>query len=308
MRHMTLLRLILLCVSGAIQGCASAIAPAPADLSLEVLKNLAYTGISEDGSAMALRAGRWEGEPPEPGSAAVPTLDFSGELVARGDLDGDGLAEAVVVLDSWTGGSGMFSYIAVVSGSTGKALNTATQLLGDRVQVRELRIDEGKVVVDLRGSGPDDPSCCPSMNIRQAWTLVDGALQELAAERRSARTTVRELEGSHWELARWSADEPAVAVPVVSLSYAEGRFSGHAGCNRYGAAVRDAEAAGGLVVSPGMATRMACEEPRMSIENRFLRTLPAVQAFRFSPGMLMLAYRREDGGSAELWFRPAAGP
>lgn len=308
MRHMTLLRLILLCVSGAIQGCASAIAPAPADLSLEVLKNLSYTGISEDGSAMALRAGRWEGEPPEPGSAAVPTLDFSGELVARGDLDGDGLAEAVVVLDSWTGGSGMFSYIAVVSGSTGKALNTATQLLGDRVQVRELRIDEGKVVVDLRGSGPDDPSCCPSMNIRQVWTLVDGALQELAAERRSARTTVRELEGSHWELARWSADEPAVAVPVVSLSYAEGRFSGHAGCNRYGAAVRDTEAAGGLVVSPGMATRMACEEPRMSIENRFLRTLPAVQAFRFSPGMLMLAYRREDGGSAELWFRPAAAP
>jgi heat shock protein HslJ len=176
------------------------------------------------------------------------------------------------------------------------------------VQVREVRVDDGRVVVELRGAGSDDPSCCPSMNIRQVWTLVDGALQELAAERRSARTTVRELEGSHWELARWSADEPAVAVPVVSLSYAEGRFSGHAGCNRYGAAVRDAEAAGGLVVSPGMATRMACEEPRMSIENRFLRTLPAVQAFRFSPGMLMLAYRREDGGSAELWFRPAAAP
>jgi len=306
MRHMTLLRLILLCVSGATQGCASAMAPAPADLSLEVLKNLAYTGISEDGSAMALRAGRWEGEPPEPGSAAVPTLDFSGELVARGDLDGDGIAEAVVVLDSWTGGSGVFSYIAVVSGSTGKALNTATQLLGDRVQVRELRIDDGKVVVDLRGPGPDDPSCCPSMNMRQVWTLGDGKLQERTAERRSARTTVRELEGSHWELARWSADEPAASGPVVSLSYAEGRFSGHAGCNRYGAAVRDAEAAGSLVVSPGMATRMACEEPRMSIENRFLRTLPAVQAFRFSPGMLMLAYRREDGASAELWFRPAA--
>lgn len=306
MRHVTLLRLILLCVAGAVHGCATA--PAPADLSLDVLKNLSYTGISADGSAMALRAGRWEGEPPEPGSAAVPTLDFAGELVARGDLDGDGLAEAVVVLDSWAGGSGVFSYIAVVSGRTGKALNTATQLLGDRVQLRELRIDDGRVVVDLRGPGPDDPSCCPSMSIRQVWTLRDGKLQERTTERRSARTTVRELEGSHWELARWSADEPAAPAPVVSLSYAEGRFSGHAGCNRYGAAVRDAEAAGSLVVSPGMATRMACEESRMGIENRFLRTLPAVQAFRFSPGILMLAYRREDGGSAELWFRPAAAP
>ena len=84
MRHVRLLRLILLCVACAVHGCATAPAPAPADLSVDVLKNLAYIGISEDGSAMKLRDGRWEGEPPEPGSAAVPTLDFSGERVARG--------------------------------------------------------------------------------------------------------------------------------------------------------------------------------------------------------------------------------
>ncbi len=308
MRHSTLLCLILLCVSGALHGCASATAGAPAELSLEVLKNLAYTGISDDGSPMQLRAGHWNGEPPEPGSASIPTLDLSGDLVARGDLDGDGLAEAVVVLANWTGGSGVFSWIAVVSGSTGKALNVATQLLGDRVQVRDAHVEDGRIVVDLRGAGPDDPSCCPSMNIRQVWQLAGATLQERATERKAVRVTVNELEGSHWELARWSAEEPAVPTPIVGLSYAEGRFSGNAGCNRYSAAVRDADAAGSLVVSPGMATRMACEEPRMSTENRFLRILPDVQSFRFAPGMLMLAYRREDGSGAELWFRSAAAP
>lgn len=308
MRHFRVFRLLLICALGWLQGCVSANPPSAADLSLDALRNLPYTGISEDGRAIALRAGRWEGKPSEPGSAAVPTLVFSGERVARGDLDGDGNAEAVVVLDSWTGGSGVFSYIAVVSGRTGKATNTATQLLGDRVQVRDVRIADGRVVVDLRGPGPDDPSCCPSMNIRQVWTLTGGALKEVQAERTSARVTVRELEGGQWQLARWRADESLAEAPVVSLSYADGRFSGNAGCNRYAAAVRDGDAAGSLVVSPGMTTRMACDADLMRVERRFLQTLARVQAFRFSPGLLMLAYRLEDGSGGELWFSSAAAP
>lgn len=289
-------------------GCTSATPSAPAELPLDVLKNLAYKGVSEDGNALQLTSGRWKGEPPDPESAAAPTLDLSGDVVARGDLDGDGRAEAVVILDSWTGGSGVFSYMAVVSGTTGQAVNIATELLGDRVQVRDLGIEDGKILVDLRGHGPDDPSCCPSMSMRQTWQLEGRALRELTAARQAARVTVTELEGSEWVLARWRADLPAPSVPVVSLSYAEGRFSGNAGCNRYGAAVRDGDAAGGLVVSQSVATRMACEEPRMRVESRFLQSLSGVQAFRFSPGTLMLAYRLEDGSGGELWFKRAATP
>lgn len=301
-------RMLLLCAVGALHGCASATAPAPVDLSLEVLQNLAYAGILDDGTALQLKAGRWEGTPPEPGSAAVPTLDLRAGALARGDLDSDGNDEAVVVLDSWTGGSGVFTYLAVVSGSTGSPRNVATLLLGDRVQLREVRIGNGRIVSELHGPGPDDPSCCPSMNIRQVWKLTGSSLQEMPDGRSTTRISVKELEGSQWELARWSADEPTGKEAVVSLSFAEGRFSGHAGCNRYGAAVRDGDAPGSLVVGAAMATRMACEQPRMGIEDRFLRLLPAVQSFRFTPGMLMLAYPLPDGGSAELGFRAVAAP
>ena len=121
-------------------------------------------------------------------------------------------------------------------------------------------------------------------------------------------TSVSELEGTQWELLRWSADERADPTPVVSLGLVEGRLSGNAGCNRFGAAVRDGESAGSLVVSAGMATRMACEEPRMRVEDRFLHLLPAVTGFRYEQGMLLLAYRRADGSGAELWFRAAASP
>jgi heat shock protein HslJ len=301
-------RLLLLCALSALHGCASATAPATADLSLEALQNLAYAGIEDDGTALQLKAGRWEGTPPEPGSAVVPTLDLRAGALARGDLDGDGNAEAVVVLDSWTGGSGVFTYLAVVSGRTGTPRNLATQLLGDRLQLRDVRIENGRIVSDLHGPGPDDPSCCPSMNIRQVWKLTGSGLEEVPESRLSTRISVKELEGSHWELASWSADEAAAGEPVVSLSFAAGRFSGHAGCNRYGAAARDGDSPGSLVVSPAMATRMACEESRMGTENRFLRLLPAVQSFRFTPGMLMLAYPLPDGRSAELGFRAVAAP
>ena len=304
MRHplRPLARLLVLGTLITVQACVAGTSPAADKLSLEALKNLAYTGISDDGSAMQLQGGHWKGEPPEPGSTLVPTLDFTGDFVARGDLDGDGHAEAVVLLDSWPGGSGVFSYVAVVSGSTGTPTNIATQLLGDRVQVRELRIDGGQIIADTVGAGPDDPSCCPSMKIQHRWILKDGALQELAQLTAPSPLTLADLGGTEWVLSRWSAEEPAAAEPAVTLRYNEGRIAGSAGCNRYGAAVKAGDGAGAIEVGQAVATRMACEEPRTSIELRFLQLLPAVRQFRFAPGTLILPYRIDDDTFGALWF------
>ena len=297
-----LARLLVLGALVMIQACVAGTSPAPDNLSLEALKNLGYTGISDDGSATQLRAGRWEGEPPEPGSALAPTLDFTGDFVARGDLDGDGHPEAVVVLDSWPGGSGVFSYVAVVSGGSGKPVNIATQLLGDRVQVRELRIEGGQLIADTVGAGPDDPACCPSMKIQPRWILKDGALQPLAQLTPPSPLTLADLGGAEWVLSRWGTDEPTAAEPAVTLRYSEGRIDGSSGCNRYGAPVKAGDGAGSIEIGPAVATRMACEEPRASTETRFLRLLPAVRQFRFAPGALILPYRLDDGSFGSLWF------
>lgn len=58
---------------------------------------------------------------------------------------------------------------------------------------------------------------------------------------------------------------------------AEGRVSGHAACNQYTAGY---ELSGeGLSIDTVAATRMACAEPRMSLEHRFLNMLAQVQRF-----------------------------
>lgn len=302
-----LLSVLAIVAMTSVYGCASPVAvEAPADLSPEVLRNLAYTGIDDEGTSLQMENGRWEGAPAVPGAATFPVLTMAEAVTAKGDLDGDGAAEAVVLLESQPGGSGTFAYLAVVNGRTGVARNVATQLIGDRVQVRAIRVEDARIVVDLRGHGPEDPACCPSVSMRRVWKMQGTVLEEVPSGLAAKRVSVAELSGSEWELARWSADEPAPAAPRVTLSYGDGRLAGNAGCNRYSAPVADAGAAGQITSGPGIATRMACEEPSMAVESRFLRLLPQLQAYRFSQGMLLLAYRREDGSGAELWFRPIA--
>ena len=77
-------------------------------LGLTRLQNSAYEGLEGIEGQIKLDAGHWEGEPPQPGSASIPRVDFLGDLVARGDLDGDGADEAAVMLTTNFGGSGVY--------------------------------------------------------------------------------------------------------------------------------------------------------------------------------------------------------
>src|SRR6187399_2534843 len=91
------------------------IAPAKSPPTFEELKALTYTGIPETPGPVTLQNGLWTGEPAVPGGASRPTVRLADDFLILGDLDGDGLDESVVVLTFNSGGSGVFSYIAVVS-------------------------------------------------------------------------------------------------------------------------------------------------------------------------------------------------
>jgi hypothetical protein len=133
----------------------------PAALSIEALSNLAYRGIFEQ--PVALTDGRFEGEPFVAGGTSRPVVVLLPEPVAYGDLDGDGRAEAVVLLAADLGGSGTFIYLSTVEALDDGPINTATTLLGDRITVRSLAIDESQILVNLLTHGPDDPACCPTL-------------------------------------------------------------------------------------------------------------------------------------------------
>lgn len=166
-----------LLVVAALSGCAagnSGPSPGAAELTADRLRQATYTGILDD--PVTLVDGRYEGEPFVPGSATRPIVKLVPGIMATGNLDGDDVDEAVVVLAHTAGGSGVFMYLAVVRDNRGNPENIATVRLGDRVKVLAVEIDEGEIVAELVEHGPNDPMCCPTSKVRRGWLLQDNEL------------------------------------------------------------------------------------------------------------------------------------
>ena len=161
--------------------------PAPAALTVESLGNATYENVIEN--PLTLTDGLFEGEPFEEGAASRPIVKLVPGAMATGDLTGDGVDEAAVVLAHNSGGSGVFMYLAIMQDISGKPVNVATFYLGDRVKVIAVDIDEGTIITDLVEHGPKDPMCCPTNEVRREWLLQGNELisQEAAAGPRSRR-------------------------------------------------------------------------------------------------------------------------
>ena len=108
--------------------------------TLTAIGNLTFAGI-EDGP-VTLVDGLWEGAPFAPGGASRPSVGLAEDFQISGDLDGDGAPETVVVLWQSSGGSGTFDYLAVVGRRRAALVNLGTAPLGDRVQIRDARVDQ----------------------------------------------------------------------------------------------------------------------------------------------------------------------
>ena len=107
------------------------------------------------------------------------------DLVAFGDLDGDQLADAAVVVFIDPGGSGTFIHLLAMRDRYGTPVQAAREVLGDRVRVHGLTISRGRIVVTMLAHGPGDGLCCPSVEVRRAFTLQGSRLvpsQLLAVE------------------------------------------------------------------------------------------------------------------------------
>ncbi|MFC1724768.1 hypothetical protein ACFL4T_04010 [candidate division KSB1 bacterium] len=79
------------------------------------------------------------------------------EKHAVGDLNGDGIEDAAVVLISEPGGSGTFYHLAVLINENGKLRNIDSILLGDRIAINSIKIKSKKIEVKILSRGKDDP-------------------------------------------------------------------------------------------------------------------------------------------------------
>jgi hypothetical protein len=93
------------------------------------------------------------------------------DTVLYGDINLDGVEDAVVFLGTQNGGTGHFVEMAAVLNLNGIPVNVSTQYLGDRVIVESGTIQGGLITLTLRVQGPNDPLCCPSQIIEKKFYI-----------------------------------------------------------------------------------------------------------------------------------------
>lgn len=144
---------------------------------LEALPNVEYlVELASTGKAQ-LKDGLFE-EEAAPGSATKTKIQL-GKIQAIGDVNGDGLEDAVVTLVVDPGGSGTFTYLALVLNQAGKPKPLAAVLMGDRIIVKSLALQNGNVQVTILTRKSDEPmSTEPTVEVMRVYNLQGDQLVE----------------------------------------------------------------------------------------------------------------------------------
>ena len=157
-------------------------APEPsAALTVETLKNAEYQSEWPAGGAAKLADGIYREKYME-GAASELVIVLIPDMHAFGDLDGDGVEDAAVVLATSGGGSGTFISLEAVINDNGTPNHAATVLLGDRVQVKSVAVESGEITVDMVTHGPDDPLYRPTLEVTQKYKLSGDTLVHISRQ------------------------------------------------------------------------------------------------------------------------------
>jgi len=91
--------------------------------------------------------------------------------IAIGDLNGDQLEDAAVILISNPGTTGTYYDLAAVVNVEGMPYHIATEPLGENIQVKSLTMSQGVIKVETVVHGPRDPLCCPTLPATGSYRL-----------------------------------------------------------------------------------------------------------------------------------------
>ncbi|MDH4108775.1 MAG: META domain-containing protein [Gammaproteobacteria bacterium] len=281
------------CGGGATGDAGAGRAAAP---RYEDIANAAIGGLFDE--PVLLAEGRWEGEPFVAGGASRPSAGLAPGFVRHGDLDGDGDDEAVVLAWSSSGGSGTFNYVAAFDSGP---VNVATAPLGDRVQVVDARIEDGRLLVDVVQHDDDDSACCPTQTARRSWRLAEHRLVEEDASV-TGSLSIATLGGVDWRLAAMAMGGAAVEHSVT-LSFDGNRVTGQGPCNRYFTQVVPGKGPADFSVEKIGATSMYCGEDAQALEDAYFDALASSRHFAFVGGRLLLTYGADDEPKTMLFER-----
>jgi len=255
-------------------------------LTMNELKNAEYQSEFSANGRVKLTNGIYK-ERIVPNSASELIITLS-DKVAYGDLNGDGKEDAAVILITDPGGSGTFRHLAIVTNQNGRPKHVASHLLGDRVKIKSLSVRTGEIAVEMITHGPNDPMCCPALEVTQNYLLQDNKL---------VKAQVPKLADRKWALQSFGtigSEERPLPETEISIEFtADGKLHGSGGCNRYFSSYETGPG-GSLTIKQMGSTRMACPQEIMDQEMKYFRSLQSVSTFKMEEQRLQLFHGNGD--------------
>jgi hypothetical protein len=115
--------------------------------------------------------------PAAPGSAAELMIRLT-DRPAFGTLAGKTMG--AVILVTQTGGSGTLYDLALLAPERNGWINRDLVLLGDRIDIDELVLRDNQLVVEMTTHGPQDPMCCPTLQVERRFAVQENRLADNA--------------------------------------------------------------------------------------------------------------------------------
>jgi heat shock protein HslJ len=145
------------------------------------LESMTFLSTWFPSGKVTLSHGEYRG-PAAPGSASEIVVKLT-EKSVFGFIDGREAGAVVLVTDP--GGSGTFYDLALLTKEAEGWVNTDTVLLGDRVKVHSVGIENDAIVVTMTAHGPNDPMCCPTREVKKRFAVQENRLVPVAEGERT---------------------------------------------------------------------------------------------------------------------------
>lgn len=125
-----------------------------------------------------------------------------------GDLDGNGVEEAVVVLVEEKPGSKTHNKLIVMRSENGIPSPIGGYPLGSDLFIKDIRVSEGRINVDLLEYADGDPACCPSSKRVLTLVVEDSGLELVSELNVEVTSTPGELESPEKRIDLHSGNTP----------------------------------------------------------------------------------------------------
>jgi heat shock protein HslJ len=265
---------------------------APPGLSPQELANATYPTQYVPAGSVTLENGRFS-EPVAPDSATEVKVSLT-RWLAYGELNDQPAAALVLVSDP--GGSGTFYDLYVMVSQNSQPVSLASTMLGDRVQINSMTIENSQIVVDMVQAGPEDPFCCPTQQVIKSFELQGEELVEIFSQIVEDEGSSPELVGPVWLWQQTLMNNDDQFIPDNPGNYtlqfnSDGTVAIQADCNRVGGSYTFDGSQ--LALELGPSTLAAC--PEGSLGDQFVANLSSANSYFFDGNDLLIDLMFDSG-------------